>query len=791
MIYVFNRSDEVIDIISDLSLLQDDKFTEQLNGEYSYEFTIAFNDIEAGKLEEFNKIGFYQDGDFKLFTIREIIDEKSDYGLRTVYCEHDFYNLMDNIVEDKRVVDGDALQAVQKAIFGSSWQAGVVEDFGTRNINFYYSDSKSNLADVVDTYGGELRFRIELDDEGERIAGKYVDLLHSRGVETGVRFEFGKNLESVTREVNVMELKTAMIGRGKAPETENDGFSRKILFDEVVWSKANGHPTDKPSGQKWVGDPEAIAKYGIRMGVYEDESETPEELIANTWEYLQTVKDPKVTYKADIQELTQFLPEGKLLHIGDKVFVLDDELDLILEARIIQIERSLLDDTTTEITIGNFYDMYRDKEMEGIQNQINKVESSIKDPTVTDNSYPNTIPKTPTLEAQALFASVDLTWTYEQVSYYEYELHASQTKGFKPSTSNLIYRGKGSSYLHFAEPNQTWYYRVCGVNSHGNRGEYSSEVVADTKRINDSTTYFEDMAIQSASIGSLNADVINAGKVKGQHLEMKGVTVIDGNGTKTFDVDSYGNVSLNVKELLIKSESIPTKEIVQQITGEVAGEMVNEAINNIKIGGRNYIRDYKFQKPDVWKKSKSSGVEINNTEGYGALLATTTNLYLYQVIPIEIFKEGQKVTLQYEIKCEDVAKNTASDSMLIRTQLTGYQNDSGGYVKDVCVLGREEDNVSELTEWTKRTVTGTIGNIGESGSLWFMLYARNFTGKICFRNVKLELGGIATDLSPAPEDEDANLSDLKEIILGQVEELKKENDDLKARLDKLESLLNI
>lgn len=791
MIYVFNRSDEVIDIISDLSLLQDDKFTEQLNGEYSYEFTIAFNDMEAGKLEEFNKIGFYQDGDFKLFTIREIIDEKNDYGLRTVYCEHDFYNLMDNIVEDKRVVEGDALQAVQKAIFGSSWQAGVVEDFGIRNINFYYSDSKSNLADVVDTYGGELRFRIELDDEGERIAGKYVDLLHSRGVETGVRFEFGKNLESVTREVNVMELKTAMIGRGKAPETENDGFSRKILFDEVVWSEVNGHPTDKPSGQKWVGDPEAIAKYGIRMGVYEDESETPEELITNTWEYLQTVKDPKVTYKADIQELTQFLPEGKLLHIGDKVFVLDDELDLTLEARIIQIERSLLDDTTTEITIGNFYDMYRDKEMEGIQNQINKVESSIKDQTVTDNSYPNTIPKTPTLEAQALFASIDLTWTYEQVSYYEYELYASQTKGFKPSTSNLIYRGKGSSYLHFAEPNQTWYYRVCGVNSYGNRGEYSSEVVADTKRINDSTTYFEDMAIQSASIGSLNADVINAGKVKGQHLEMKGVTVIDGNGTKTFDVDSYGNVSMNVKELLIRSESIPTKETVQQISGEVAGEMVNEAINNIKIGGRNYIRDYKFQKPDVWKKSRDSEIEINNTEGYGALLASTSDPWLYQIMPIEIFKEGQLVTLQYEIKCEDVTMNTGTDSMLIRTQLTGCQNDSGGYIKDVCILGREEDNVSELTEWTKRTVTGTIDNIGESGSLWFMLYARNFTGKICFRNVKLELGGIATDLSPAPEDEDANLSDLKEIILGQVEELKKENDDLKARLDKLESLLNI
>ena len=55
MIYVFNRSNEVIHIMADLSTMHNDVLTEQLNGEYSYEFTVALKDVEANKLEEFNK----------------------------------------------------------------------------------------------------------------------------------------------------------------------------------------------------------------------------------------------------------------------------------------------------------------------------------------------------------------------------------------------------------------------------------------------------------------------------------------------------------------------------------------------------------------------------------------------------------------------------------------------------------------------------------------------------------------------------------------------------------------
>ena len=209
-------------------------------------------------------------------------------------------------------------------------------------------------------------------------------------------------------------------------------------------------------------------------------------------------------------------------------------------------------------------------------------------------------------------------------------------------------------------------------------------------------------------------------------------------------------------------------------------------VGDIEIGGRNYIRDYKFKKDNVWKKNRPSEIEINTVEGYGALLASTANPWLYQIMPSDVFKEGQKVTVQYEIKCEGVTQNTGADSMVIRAQLTGYENDSGGYVKDVCILSREESEASTLTSWTKRTCTGVIGSLGESQSIRFRLYARNFTGKIYFRNVKLELGNKATDLTPAPEDGTDYTDELiAELRTEDIAELIKQNQNSSNRIDEI------
>ena len=233
-------------------------------------------------------------------------------------------------------------------------------------------------------------------------------------------------------------------------------------------------------------------------------------------------------------------------------------------------------------------------------------------------------------------------------------------------------------------------------------------------------------------------------------------------GKKANSVDVYTKSEVYTKAQTDSAIKVAKDEINLGVSNTYETKAnVETKINNISVGGRNYVRDYMFRKQDVWKRNRTSESFIDTDNGYGYLTSSTANPWLYQIMPFNVFKKGQVVTIQYEIKCEDVSKNTSSDSMLIRTQLTGYESDSGGYIKDVCILGTHENEVANLTSWTKKTITGTIGDIGAAKSIRLRLYARNFTGKIYFRNVKLELGTKATDLSPAPEDTITDITNAK------------------------------
>ena len=95
--------------------------------------------------------------------------------------------------------------------------------------------------------------------------------------------------------------------------------------------------------------------------------------------------------------------------------------------------------------------------------------------------FPDTLPSVPVLSSKVYgFASIELSWTYENKAYYTYELYASKTKDFTPNSFDLIHAGQSSSFLFQAKPNETWYFKVCAINSYGNRTGFSNQVTAAT-----------------------------------------------------------------------------------------------------------------------------------------------------------------------------------------------------------------------------------------------------------------------------------------------------------------------
>ena len=352
---------------------------EQLNGENTLTFAVPAGHVDTRYVIEGNLVMFKcPDNNWQLFEIKKPKDVHDLHGLiRTAYCENAFYELLDDFITDIRPTNVSPHLALTQALYGTRWQVGTVTTLGQNSTNFYYESALSAIQKVQKTWGGELRFHVVVTDGV--IVERYVDLLAQRGTDTGKQFVRGKDVEDVRREIDMTTLATAMYGRGKGVEVETGGYGRRLTFADVEWSVAAGNPVDKPLGQEWVGDPDALAQRGRpgnrhRFDVFEDGDETdPATLLQKTWDALQVVKNPRVTYSLNVVILEQLSGHAhEKVRLGDTVRVIDREFSpaLLVSARVIEVNRDLLRPENTKIALGNFVPTVADQALE--QEQLNR-----------------------------------------------------------------------------------------------------------------------------------------------------------------------------------------------------------------------------------------------------------------------------------------------------------------------------------------------------------------------------------------------------------------------------------
>ncbi|MBS6503871.1 MAG: phage tail protein [Clostridium sp.] len=504
MIFILNKNDEVIEVLQEEDFFNDE-YKQQINGEWIYSFHI---DKKSNNIVKDNKVGFFdEDNNFQLFIIddtEEVFNYSKKYDL-LISCLHDFYDLRFNVIEDKKVVNGSAREALEKCLEGTSYFVGEVASLGNKNINFYFTSSLAGINEIIKTYGGELNFRIELNENKTAIDKKYVDIKYRLGEDTGLRFTFDLNLQEVKKK-EYGDIITVLYGRGSSLES-GEGYSRKLDFADIEWRTPN-NPVNKPRGQKYIENVEAIKKYGRKAGIFEDGNiKTPEELIASTYEKLKEYENPKVTYVASIEDLSNILGNEHLkVRLGDSIIILDEEYHLLIEARIVEQKYSISNPKESKIiTLGNFLRGISDSDNSNeINDRLDKIESKPND--IKDNNFPDTLPVTPTLRAKEGFAVIALEWTCDSKPYYLYELYASRSENFNPDLSNLIFKGQANYFIHEVKPEQTWYYRVRVVNTHNKVTPFSNQVSGTTFKVADGTEYFESAAIKDALIGELRLD---------------------------------------------------------------------------------------------------------------------------------------------------------------------------------------------------------------------------------------------------------------------------------------------
>jgi phage minor structural protein len=534
---------------------------EKLSGDNVFEFSMISDHPDAAHVIEGNYVGYRDpDGITQLFQIYKI-EEESDGGrvYRKVLAEHCSYELMDDIIESYNGNNVDIDDAMINALAHSRWSLGNLAPLGgTTDVDYHYISAMTALKQAANKFGGELLFRVELSDTGQ-ITGRYVDLLARRGSDTGKRFRYDRDLHNTIRRVDMTQLKTALFGRGAAVEQTEGGLKRKIDIKDVVWSKANGDPVDKPLGQGWIGDPEALLAYGRnngtrhRFGVWDEGRSTdPNVLIQNTWEKLQQLNKPIVSYQmgvVDLEEITE-LPIDKI-RIGDTIQVVDNSFYPVVrvEARIVELIRAIDEPEKTRLILGNFLELVTNN----LTRRIHQLETDLADGLsltsigmegpIEDDDFPDVAPPIPTeVEASGNFRTIMLNWNYNGASYIRYyEVYASQLQGFNPDSTNLIFRGKTGSYIfEGTDVNEIWYFRIRAVNTHNTAGPFSGEISASTiqvgegdiqERIITNELIAEDANIDGAKIA--NATIGNAhilGKITAEKLEI---------GSQTTFADGY------------------------------------------------------------------------------------------------------------------------------------------------------------------------------------------------------------------------------------------------------------
>lgn len=266
--------------------------------------------------------------------------------------------LSGDYLEDKRPLNTTASVAMASALSESRWAVGTVASLGQNGTNFYHTNAWAAIHYVADTWGGELEFEISVS--GSKVTARRVHLRERVGADTGKRFTYTKDLVSVVREVDEGNVVTALYGYGKAPESTDEdgnltgGYERKLTFGDV-----NG-------GQNWVGDADALARWGRPDGkggkshvfgdVEFEDCEDKSELLALTKDELGNRCTPKVSYKVDAISLARAGEGFEGADEGDTVLVIDKVYDppLRVQARITKIEEDELTEGKATYTIGNF-----------------------------------------------------------------------------------------------------------------------------------------------------------------------------------------------------------------------------------------------------------------------------------------------------------------------------------------------------------------------------------------------------------------------------------------------------
>ncbi|HHF6231371.1 TPA: phage tail protein [Haemophilus influenzae] len=202
---------------------------------------------------------------------------------------------------------------------------------------------------------------------------------------------------------------------------------------------------------------------------------------------------------------------------------------------------------------------------------------------------------------------------------------------------------------------------------------------------------------------------------------------------------------------------------------------LESAVRNIRVGGRNYLLDSSF-KNGKWYKSQGSGSKATIDVDNGMLTISSDNATWkqYQIKGyahkggLNELVDSTTVTISFEVMTPD--DNTGGGiKYWMNLRADRIDNTHGGSTNPIVI-----NQTAAPSKWSRVSITG-VATQPTNFRGWRFLLGVSTPGTVKFRNPKLEVGNVATDWTPAPEDLDqselinAKFVDIRQVVTSETE----------------------
>ena len=319
-----------------------------IHDENEHKITVSVSAAHNVKNGEY--IGFRcVDEHFRLFCVTNTVLDDDKRLTDVTATDAIVQDMKEAIIESNQQLDVSLWGALAAYVPDESWViSGEAPIDRLEKSRAYYTSLWTMVTTLEQLYEWKIEGYYLFD--GAQVTGKALHMRSPEPVFRGRILQSGRDaskvlITSAGRPIN------RLYGLGKSTGTEDE--PQNLTFADVVWSKADGDPVDKPKGQTWVEDPDADAADGVHTDVYTaQDAEDPADLLKRTWEELQRRKQPTVSIKATVADLEMVEGYSHMqIRLGDLVAVCL-KTGAIVEAKIIAIKRHYFKPWMTTVTIG-------------------------------------------------------------------------------------------------------------------------------------------------------------------------------------------------------------------------------------------------------------------------------------------------------------------------------------------------------------------------------------------------------------------------------------------------------